>query len=94
VTTKKRSVYPLNIPPELEEKLVEASRRTGLSKADLMRLCMAVGLEDLRAVNYDLARVVADAARERRSVNYRDTVEAPALRVADEPAKKERNGTE
>lgn len=34
------------------------------------------------------------AARERRSVNYRDTVEAPALRVADEPAKKERNGTE
>jgi hypothetical protein len=38
--------------------------------------------------------VVADAARERRAVNYRDIVEAPSLRVADEPAKEEANGTE
>ena len=32
--------------------------------------------------------------KERRSVNYREIEEAPALRVADEPAKEEANGTE
>jgi hypothetical protein len=31
---------------------------------------------------------------QKSKVNYRDAMEAPSLRVADEPAKEEANGTE
>ena len=46
----------------LQEKIAEASRRTGLAQADIIRLCTAIGIEDLRRLNWDLAGTVSRAA--------------------------------
>jgi SOS-response transcriptional repressor LexA len=54
---------PIRMSPELAEKVAEAKRETGLAQADILRLALAVGLEDLRKVGFDLAKLVSDAAR-------------------------------
>jgi predicted DNA-binding protein len=54
---------PIRIEPELDAKIEEAARLTGMSKADVMRLAMRIGFEDLRRINYDIAGAVLDAAK-------------------------------
>jgi hypothetical protein len=48
--------------PELQLKVDEAAKKTGLPKQEIIRLCTAIGIEDLRKVGWDLARLVSDAA--------------------------------
>jgi hypothetical protein len=59
----KSSPVPIRIEPELEAKIEEAARLTGLSKADVMRLAMKIGFEDLRRINWNIPGVVVDAAQ-------------------------------
>lgn len=61
----KTTPVPLRIEPELDAKIEEAARLTGLSKADVMRLAMRIGFEDLRTINYDIAGAVVTAAKPR-----------------------------
>jgi len=86
--SKERSVpVPLRIEPELDAKIEEAARLTGLSKADVMRLAMRIGFEDLRKINYDIAGTISTAANPepaRKPVSYRDLKALPPAMVAED----------
>lgn len=73
----------IKFSPELQGKIAEAAKKTGLPKQEIIRLCTAIGIEDLRKVNWNLAKVISDAAESKK----------PPLQVipGDEPLK---NGTE
>lgn len=60
--SKARSVYPISLDPVLDAKITAAASALGLPKSEVMRLAMAIGLEKLRQVNYDLAGCVLQAA--------------------------------
>jgi len=62
-STPKKVSAPIRMSPELAEKVAEATRMTGLAQADILRLALAIGLEDLKKVNFDLPRLVSNAAR-------------------------------
>jgi DNA-binding MurR/RpiR family transcriptional regulator len=69
----KTTPVPIRIEPELDAKIEEAARLTGLSKADVMRLAMRIGFEDLRKIDYDLAGIISAAANPepaRQQVRY------------------------
>lgn len=66
------NVVPVRMPPALVEKITSAAERSGLAQADVIRLCLSIGYEDLRRVDFDLGRVVSDAARGRYTVVERD----------------------
>lgn len=86
--SKERTVpVPLRIEPELDAKIEEAARRTGLTKADVMRLAMRIGFEDLRRINYDIAGTISAAANTepaRKPVSYRDLKPLPPAKVAED----------
>lgn len=71
---------PIRLTPEMQAKISDAARLTGLSQADVMRLCLAIGLEDLRKVGWDIARAISDAA-ESSGIKLR-----PVLNVAEDEA--------
>ena len=53
----------IKFSPELQEKIAEASQRTGLPKQEIIRLCTAIGIEDLRRCNFDIASAIVDQAK-------------------------------
>ena len=53
---------PLRIPPELLTEIDAVSTSTGLSKQDIMRLCMRIGLVDLCAAEHDFPGIVKKIA--------------------------------
>jgi hypothetical protein len=53
----------IKFSPELQEKIAEAAKITGLPKQELIRLCTAIGIEDLRRINYDIAGAIVDKAK-------------------------------
>jgi hypothetical protein len=59
---KKNTPASLRMPDELLEKVEKAMRETGLSQAEVLRLCLAIGLEDLRRAQYDIPSAVVDKA--------------------------------
>ena len=88
----KKVSSPIRIDPELEAKIEEAARLTGFSKADVMRLAMRIGLEDLRRINYDLPSVVLDAAKpassaEKTPVKYQPLRGMKPPKVEDDEGK-------
>lgn len=77
----KKVSSPIRIDPELEAKIEEAARLTGLSKADVMRLAMRIGFEDLRKIDWNIPGVVAAAANPKAEPEgIRKPVKYPALR--------------
>jgi predicted DNA-binding protein len=80
---KKKVSAPIRMSPELLAKVQIASERTGISQADILRLCLSIGLEDLRRIDYDLPGSILSAARQQQ---------APHLKVAEEPTKTESPG--
>lgn len=75
---------PLRMDPELAEKLDYASDKLHMKKAEVMRLALEVGLEDLASLNYQLARTLATAAiTARQPVDYRALEALPPSKVAD-----------
>lgn len=57
----------IKFSPELQDKIAEASKRTGLPKQEIIRLCTAIGLEDLRRCNFDIASAIVDQAKGKAS---------------------------
>ena len=85
--SSKSVITQLRFEPGLLAKITEAAERTGLSKADVMRLAMETGLEDLRRVDFDLPGLLSRAARpdlSAPSVRQTQTPEGLSLRVAEE----------
>lgn len=81
----KTVITQLRFEPVLLEKITEAAEKTGLSKADIMRLAMEIGLEDLRRIDFDLPALISSSARP--SATYADDAGTPSahnLRVAEE----------
>ena len=58
MSTEKTVSFPVRIPVELEEQIEAVHKKTGLSKQDIMRLCMRIGLVDLAAAEHDLPGIV------------------------------------
>ena len=54
---------PIRMSPDLAAKVEEAKRLTGLAQADILRLALAIGLEDLRRVGFDLPKAISMSAR-------------------------------
>jgi|GEM_PF-2742273 len=54
----KTKPIPIALPHDLLQQVDEVQQLTGMSKADIMRLCMRIGLVDLRAAEHDLPGIV------------------------------------
>jgi SOS-response transcriptional repressor LexA len=67
---------PIRMSPDLMAKVAEAVNRTGQKQAEILRLCLEIGLEDLRACRYDLPKLVADTAMALRA----DSKEVESIR--------------
>jgi DNA-binding MurR/RpiR family transcriptional regulator len=82
----KTVITQLRFEPALLEKITEAAKRTGLSKADIMRLAMETGLEDLRRLQFDLPTLISQSARlSRTAISYAPADHAnETLRVAED----------
>jgi predicted DNA-binding protein len=57
--------FPIRLPESLHERAKIAATRLHMSDQDALRLALAIGLEDLECIDYQLARVVVDAAKGR-----------------------------
>ncbi len=82
----KTVITQLRFEPSLLEKITEAAQRTGLSKADVMRLAMETGLEDLRRLQFDLPTLISQSAcLARTSLSYTTSDDSSdTLRVAED----------
>jgi DNA-binding MurR/RpiR family transcriptional regulator len=82
----KTVITQLRFEPALLEKITEAAQRTGLSKADVMRIAMETGLEDLRRLQFDLPTLISQSARlTRTSLSYAASDDpSDTLRVAED----------
>lgn len=58
----KTKPIPIALPADLLQQVDDVQHLTGMSKADIMRLCMRIGLIDLRAAEHDLPGIVKDIA--------------------------------
>jgi hypothetical protein len=81
---------PIALPSDLLEEIDKAHKLTGLSKADIMRLAMRIGLVDLRAAEHDLPRIVKKIADD-KGVSFQAFADAkqeqatdPALNTAEQ----------
>lgn len=61
-TGKPSHSVPLRLDAEQKRKIKQAAALIGISAQDVMRLAMGVGIEALRRVDWNLKKVVADAA--------------------------------
>lgn len=81
----KTIITQLRFEPALLEKITEAANKTGLSKADIMRLSMEIGLEDLRRLDFDLPSLISASARPSDACSSGNTKEHKAVfRAAEE----------
>lgn len=55
-------IIPIRIEADLNDKIQKAAELTGLSKQDIMRLCMRIGLIDLETAENDVPGVVKKIA--------------------------------
>jgi len=55
--------FPIRLPESLHERAKTAAARLHISNQDALRLALAIGLEDLERIDYQLARVVVDATK-------------------------------
>jgi metal-responsive CopG/Arc/MetJ family transcriptional regulator len=78
---------PINMPRALLDKIEEAAALTGLSRQDVIRLAVRIGLEDLRRCNFDIAGAIVDKAKgEASNVTYAKFADEtyPDAKVAEE----------
>lgn len=62
MATDKTVSFPVRLPTELDLDIQKAADLTGISKQDLMRLCIRIGLVDLKAAEHDLPGIVKKIA--------------------------------
>jgi len=87
-STPKIVSAPIRMSPDLKAKVDLAVEMTGISQAEILRLALAIGLEDLRRVAYDLPALVSKEARPelKKPGNYRNLSLVPTARVAETDA--------
>lgn len=56
---------PIAIPNELAALIDQVAAKTHLSKQDIMRLSMTIGLADMQSVGFDLGRIIREAAADK-----------------------------
>ena len=83
--TLKDPHIPLRIPPALLKEIENVAEYTNLSKQDVMRLGMRIGLVDLAAAEHDLPGIVQRIADD-KGVSFQSYAKAVAARDADEGA--------
>jgi hypothetical protein len=59
---------PIAIPNDLAEKIEKVAALVHLSKQDVMKLAMRIGLEDLKRCNYDIAAAIVDRAHQKDDI--------------------------
>lgn len=80
---------PVRLPPELRSRIKFCAEKLGVTEAEVIRVCVGIGLRKMAAINYDLEGAVIAAA---------EFAETPALKAAEDPApypakpKKSNNG--
>lgn len=71
MSDSKKVSAPIRMSAEMLEKVQQASEKTGISQADILRLCLSIGLEDLRRINYDLTGVILNASRQQQETHLK-----------------------
>lgn len=56
--------FPVRMPKSLGQQVKEMCEQTGLSQQDVMRLALRVGLNDMKNVGADLAKLIAEASED------------------------------
>jgi DNA-binding MurR/RpiR family transcriptional regulator len=62
----KKVSAPIRMETELMEQVKHAAQQTLLSQADIMRLCLAMGLDDLKRLDYKIASTLSKQARTKK----------------------------
>jgi len=68
MATDKTVSFPIRLPAELDQLLTQISQDTELSKQDIIRLCIRIGLVDLKAAEKDLPGIVKRIADDKASL--------------------------
>lgn len=72
----------LRMSPELQEQLDHCAAKTGMKTTDLMRLCMRIGMEHFRRIEYNTAKCIVEAVAKNESSftsqRAENLVESPA----------------
>lgn len=56
--------FVLRTPPELLARIEKAAAALGIPKAEVVRVCVGLGLRRLELINYDIEGVIVRAAEE------------------------------
>lgn len=83
MSDNKRVSAPIRMSPDLLEKVRIASDRTGIAQADILRICLAIGLEDLRRIDYDIATAILESSRREQNSRLQIAEEFKLSSVAD-----------
>ncbi|HEY3898971.1 MAG TPA: hypothetical protein VGM54_10180 [Chthoniobacter sp.] len=84
-TGKPSRSIPLRLNAQQKERVQHAAALLGLSKQDIMRLAMGIGIEALRRVDWNIERVVADAAFPDEKTARIVPMPPPQKRAAQDP---------
>lgn len=74
---------PFRCDDEMREKIELASNLTGVSKADIMRLAMQIGLADIERIQHNIPGAIIHEAK-RQSVSYFNAKRIRADQVAED----------
>jgi hypothetical protein len=87
MATDKPTPVSIRLDDRLMEKIKEATERTGLSQQDIMRLTLAIGIEDLKRLNWDLAGTLSRAANPGKNEASDDDQSAPVVHAEQKMVK-------
>ena len=59
---------PIAIPNELLAQIDAAAKATGRTRSELMRLAIEIGIVDLKAINFDIAGTIHQAAKAKQEI--------------------------
>jgi uncharacterized membrane protein len=65
MANKKEAPIPIRLPSDLLAEIERVSAITDISKQDIMRLAMRIGLADMDAIEHDAAKLIQQAAEDK-----------------------------
>ncbi len=69
---------------DVNAKITEAAKRTGLSKQNIIRICTAMGIEDLRRLGWDIPGHLSAAAEQTRAAESKKEIRILAREESEE----------
>lgn len=72
---------PINIriTPAIDSKIREATEKTGIPQADVMRMAIALGLKDLEMIGYDIDGAIFDRVQKSKEVQSQHLASLPDI---------------